>query len=567
MKKILVCIFFLAGICWYAPAQEKGDYATGSGFEECPADSSVLGNIEVLCRVWGFVKYHHPRFRDSTLNADYELFRLLPEVATAGKKERNRILSDWIASLGVFKNDKQGYSRMLDTLDYKMTADLRWLGDHQTLGRKLGRTLRQLRYAHRDSNYYLKREFQGKYVFINEKRYLDSPMMWNPDCGYRLLAFFRYWNFFEYFYPYKQLTDRPWNEVLSAYLPEVIDNRGLGFRNLMFRLSVELCDTHAFSMNPNLPVLSGRKVVPADTRFVQDKLVVVSPDRYTRPGIHCFQTGDEILSINGLSIDSLKRFMKAYFSLSNEASLRNQLADMCRYTHADTVPVTFCRENKMQDTLIMTMPVEEYYKRHSQAIYSMPVSCFLTDSIGYIFAGSFQVKDIDAIMDKFNHTKGLVIDLRYYPKEPMAIFPKLTNKMRTYMEVSRPCYTLPGYFYWKKTKEWEDPAGDYYKGKVVVLVDENTFSQGETTVMLLQAIPGVQVIGSPTAGTNGDVHSLPLIGYIPASFSGYGIRYPDGTPTQRIGVRIDEIVEPTIEGVKAGRDEVLERAIEIIYEK
>jgi len=49
--------------------------------------------------------------------------------------------------------------------------------------------------------------------------------------------------------------------------------------------------------------------------------------------------------------------------------------------------------------------------------------------------------------------------------------------------------------------------------------------------------------------------------------SGIGIFYPDGGQTQRVGVRINEIVEPTIEGVKAGRDEVLERAIEILNEK
>lgn len=49
--------------------------------------------------------------------------------------------------------------------------------------------------------------------------------------------------------------------------------------------------------------------------------------------------------------------------------------------------------------------------------------------------------------------------------------------------------------------------------------------------------------------------------------SGIGVFYPDGGQTQRVGVRIDEIVEPTIEGVKAGRDEVLERAIEIITDQ
>lgn len=46
-------------------------------------------------------------------------------------------------------------------------------------------------------------------------------------------------------------------------------------------------------------------------------------------------------------------------------------------------------------------------------------------------------------------------------------------------------------------------------------------------------------------------------------FSGIGIFYPDGTPTQNVGVRLDVEVLPTTEGVQAGRDEVLERALEL----
>jgi C-terminal processing protease CtpA/Prc len=46
--------------------------------------------------------------------------------------------------------------------------------------------------------------------------------------------------------------------------------------------------------------------------------------------------------------------------------------------------------------------------------------------------------------------------------------------------------------------------------------------------------------------------------------SGIGIYYPDGTETQRIGIVPDVVVKPTIEGIKKNRDEVLEKAIELI---
>jgi hypothetical protein len=43
--------------------------------------------------------------------------------------------------------------------------------------------------------------------------------------------------------------------------------------------------------------------------------------------------------------------------------------------------------------------------------------------------------------------------------------------------------------------------------------------------------------------------------------SGIGVFYPDRTPTQQIGIVPDLEVLPTIQGVREGRDEVLEAAV------
>jgi C-terminal processing protease CtpA/Prc len=47
-------------------------------------------------------------------------------------------------------------------------------------------------------------------------------------------------------------------------------------------------------------------------------------------------------------------------------------------------------------------------------------------------------------------------------------------------------------------------------------------------------------------------------------FTGLGVYYPDGRPTQRIGIVPDIEVRPTLAGLRAGRDEVLERALEYL---
>jgi C-terminal processing protease CtpA/Prc len=98
----------------------------------------------------------------------------------------------------------------------------------------------------------------------------------------------------------------------------------------------------------------------------------------------------------------------------------------------------------------------------------------------------------------------------------------------------------------------------------VVIVNEESQSQAEYTTMAFQSADNVTVIGSTTAGADGNVSTIALPGGISTLISGLGILYPDGTETQRKGVKIDVVVKPTIEGIKAGRDELLEKAKSII---
>ena len=58
-----------------------------------------------------------------------------------------------------------------------------------------------------------------------------------------------------------------------------------------------------------------------------------------------------------------------------------------------------------------------------------------------------------------------------------------------------------------------------------------------------------------------------LPGGLRSAVSGIGVFYPDLKPTQRVGIVPDLVRRPTIEGIKAGRDEVLEEAIGMVLEK
>jgi C-terminal processing protease CtpA/Prc len=52
-----------------------------------------------------------------------------------------------------------------------------------------------------------------------------------------------------------------------------------------------------------------------------------------------------------------------------------------------------------------------------------------------------------------------------------------------------------------------------------------------------------------------------LPGNIRVRFSGHEVRHADGRQLQRVGIQPDVPVAPTLAGIRAGRDEVLERAL------
>jgi len=69
------------------------------------------------------------------------------------------------------------------------------------------------------------------------------------------------------------------------------------------------------------------------------------------------------------------------------------------------------------------------------------------------------------------------------------------------------------------------------------------------------------VIGSTTSGADGNVSPFALPGGLHTMISGIGVFYPDKTATQRIGIKPSIEVRPTVAGIRAGRDEVLEEAL------
>ncbi len=100
---------------------------------------------------------------------------------------------------------------------------------------------------------------------------------------------------------------------------------------------------------------------------------------------------------------------------------------------------------------------------------------------------------------------------------------------------------------------------------VVVLVNRHTYNSAEMLAYFLQAAGRAKVVGEPTAGALGMSGSAegPLINGDFIAVSSLRMRNLDGSPFP-LKVSPDVLVEDDLEALVAGRDPVLERALEML---
>ncbi|MEM6541767.1 MAG: S41 family peptidase, partial [Bacteroidota bacterium] len=172
------------------------------------------------------------------------------------------------------------------------------------------------------------------------------------------------------------------------------------------------------------------------------------------------------------------------------------------------------------------------------------------------------------IKEDFKNTRGIIIDIRNYPSTfvPFSLGSYFVSDSTPFVKFTNGNINNPGEFTF--TNNVMIPTQrNRYKGKLVVLVNELTQSQAEYTSMAFRAGDNTTIIGSTTAGADGNISSIMLPGGLRTMISGIGVNYPNGEETQRIGIVPDLEVKPTIEGIKNGKDELLEKAIELILKE
>ena len=242
---------------------------------------------------------------------------------------------------------------------------------------------------------------------------------------------------------------------------------------------------------------------------------------------------------------------------------------------AENSVATLTVRDGMQQIKEINVPRRSIYWQNWNGWRSGEILKLLPGDLGYADLDRLTGKMVDEMFEMFKETKAIIFDMRGYPNgTAWTIAPRLTSKsgvigaMFQCPLVLRPqgwsnhimgqptidTYLQPI----PQTDKWR------YNGQTVMLIDERTVSQAEHTGLFFRAANGTQFIGSHTTGANGDITNFYVPGEILINFTGQAVRHADGQPLQRIGLVPDIEVKPTIAGIRAGKDEVLEKALEFL---
>ena len=532
----------------------------GQNIENSKPNENEIKNFYNLCKVWGFLKYYHPNVAKGSFNWDEHLLTILPKIENAkNTQEISKIYIDWIDSLGDIKECKT--CKTINSKDsFDKNFNLSWTQDRNVFSDELTKKLKYIENNRfQGKSYYISTASNGNIVVENEPEYKDFEY---PSRNFRLLSLFKYWNTIEYFYPYKYLTDLNWDEVLLEMIPRFIDSKSeMEYHLAMLETVVKLDDGHGLFKTKFTIDFFGSKFIPAKLKIIENKAIVTGFYNDSLSKINNIQIGDIIEKINDKSIKDIIEEKLKYTHGSNPKSKTRDTYYTIANGNTDSLVFYIERNGKKFIKTIHRYPYDLIFKTN----YKKEKYKIIENNIGYVDMSTLEMKDVDQMMKTFENTKAIIIDIRNYPNFiPYLISNYLNSEKKDFVKIIIPDLKYPGKFIWKQNGVTGKNNKDYYKGKVVLLVNEETQSRAEFSVMCLQTANNVITIGSQTAGADGNLSFTEFIGGYKSFFSGTGIYYPDETITQRKGVKIDIEVNQTIKGIQEGRDEILERALEYL---
>ncbi|MEM6568679.1 MAG: S41 family peptidase [Planctomycetota bacterium] len=362
------------------------------------------------------------------------------------------------------------------------------------------------------------------------------------------------WNVLQHFYPYFDEVEVDWAaELTTALRAAAVDEDADAFRQTLRTMIAALHDGHgAVAL-----VSAGRMgTLPIGWAWIEDQLVVTTS---AHPEV---EVGMVVEHLDDVAAIQRIREIERRVSGSTPAFVRMMAVLELSIGHPGDTTSLILRAASGRRTRV-ALEFGEYDVPPEPRPETIAE---LEPGILYLDVDRATDEDLEARMDDLAAARAVVVDFRGYPSGlSLQFLAHFASETMTSPLWCTPRVLLPDQQGIEFPEgPWQlDPIEPRFEGRLVFVADERAISYAETCLQIVEHHELGPIVGRTTAGTNGNVNRFELPGGYLVHWTGMKTKKQDGSVFHGVGVRPTHPVDRTLEGVRAGRDELLEAALEL----
>ena len=381
------------------------------------------------------------------------------------------------------------------------------------------------------------------------------------DRATRLADVIVAWNVFQHFYPYFDVVKTDWPAALETALHSAAtDQDAVAFVNTLRRLVAALHDGHGHAYSS---VAGPAFPVPVSWDWIEDHLIVTHVPKTRGQDI---ARGDLVIAINGKPVAQALAHTESLISGATPQWIRYSALRELALGNKDepvTLEIESFREPGKSHQVVLKRDASpmDLAEPRPEKIKELEPGIF------YVDLGRISDDDWNKALPQLSKARGIVFDMRGRPSLSYDFFSYLSEKSMTSAQFHIPNVTFPDRkdLQFERGGEWNlSPKTPFLAARKAFITDGRAISYAESCMGIVEYYKLGEIVGGPTAGTNGNINPFTLPGGYTLVWTGMKVLKHDGSQHHGIGIRPTIPVSRTRAGVAAGRDELLERAVEAV---
>ena len=364
------------------------------------------------------------------------------------------------------------------------------------------------------------------------------------------------WNILQHFFPYFDVIDTNWNKVLGETLKSTLENkRKKDFFVTLSQMFAKIEDGHGIIYSEQMYHL------PIRTELIENKIVITASNATT------LERGDIIKKIDGKPV--MKVLEEKEKIISGSPQLRRHRALNILGSKFDSGETRLVIERNKQEqkvTVPNTGKGNMFFNPIDERKYLSETIIEVEPGIYYINMTNCTEQDFNNKINELANAKAVIYDHRGGGRLSFfQIAPYLIEK-----PVSSTWWNIPQTIYPDRKEvefsnsNWDiQPKQPLFKSKTIIINVPAVVSSGETMMGIIDHYHLATTVGETTAGCNGNINIINMPCGYTAWFTGMKVLKHDGSQLYIKGFQPDYPVNKTIQAIKEGRDEYLEKALEI----